>query len=108
MTQMDKSPVTAKEVREWSRRDTILSRVIDFVLKGWPDEFEASCELKQYFQRKDELTVEGCLLWGSRVVVPIRLQTEVLKELHDGHLGMSRMKMLAKGFVWWSGKENRR
>uniref|UniRef100_H2ZWC5 Gypsy retrotransposon integrase-like protein 1 n=1 Tax=Latimeria chalumnae TaxID=7897 RepID=H2ZWC5_LATCH len=44
---------------------------------------------------------DGCLLWGSRVVVPLTLKEKVLSELHDGHPGITRMKAVARSFVWW-------
>ena len=52
--------------------------------------------------RRNELSVEvGCLLWGSRVVVPTNLRSTILDQLHDCHPGISRMKALARSYVWW-------
>jgi len=50
-------------------------------------------ELKPYERRQHELTIEcGCLLWGNRVIVPYKLQSYVLGELHVSHPGIVRMK----------------
>ena len=46
-------------------------------------------------------TQQGCILWGTRVVVPSSLQEKVLQELHDTHPGMSEMKALARSYIWW-------
>ncbi|KAL5510077.1 hypothetical protein EMCRGX_G005553 [Ephydatia muelleri] len=43
----------------------------------------------------------GCLLYGSRVVIPPSLQSQVLQLLHLGHFGMQRMKQLARTAVYW-------
>ena len=40
-------------------------------------------------------------MWGSRVVVPPRGRGILLDELHSGHPGASRMKSLARSYVWW-------
>uniref|UniRef100_A0A0N4WFH5 RNA-directed DNA polymerase n=1 Tax=Haemonchus placei TaxID=6290 RepID=A0A0N4WFH5_HAEPC len=45
---------------------------------------------------------DGCLYYGHRIVVPKSLLGAVLKQLRDGHLGMTRMKMLARGYVYWT------
>ena len=61
-------------------------------------------ELLPYLNHRTELTIEeGCLLWGIRVVVPQKLQEIILRELHRDHLGMMRMKAVARSFVWWEG-----
>ena len=59
-------------------------------------------EFKPYVTRKPELSVlDGCVLWGSCVVIPPKGKTQVLDELHDSHTGISKMKMLACAYVWW-------
>ena len=53
-----------------------------------------------------KLTVEdGCLLWGGRVIIPQSLKEVVKAELHKEHLGISKMKALARGHVWWAGMD---
>ena len=41
------------------------------------------------------------MLWGTHVIVPPSLKDKVLQELHDTHPGISRMKSLARSYVWW-------
>ena len=84
LTEFDRSPVTAAEVKTYSRRDPVISKVVDFILtsKVWDT---GSPELKSYFERKDELSVEdGCLLWGNRVIIPPACRTKVLSYSHQG------------------------
>ena len=40
-------------------------------------------------------------MWGIRVVIPAVLRDRVLEVLHESHLGVVRMKTLARGYVWW-------
>ena len=55
-----------------------------------------------FFDKRQELTTEqGCLMWEMRVVIPQVYQQKVLEELHGGHLGVVRMKALARSHVWW-------
>ena len=72
------------------------------VLQGW-EEADTE-ELRPYRRRKDQLSVqEGCLLWGTRMVVPLAGCSAVLDELHQSHPGIARMKSLGRSYVWWPG-----
>ena len=79
----------------------ILSQVLGYVLSGWPDTCDNDV-LKPFYSRRMELSTQaGCLLWGNRVIVPPPGRQLILDELHAGHPGVSRMKSLARMFVWW-------
>ncbi len=42
-------------------------------------------------------------MWGLRAVIPEKLRSNLLEELHRDHMGMSRMKSMARSFFWWPG-----
>ena len=89
--QIQSLPVTAKNLKEETGRDTSLSKVLRYTQSGWPREVPR--ELKPYQQRQQELVVErGCLLWGTKVVVPPKYRAQVLEELHAGHPGIVRIR----------------
>ena len=94
------SPVASKESSFSSQRDSVLSKVTEYVLTSGPDSI--SEQLKPYHYCRNELSMENiCLLWRNRVVLPLNLQRKVLGELHDNHAGINRMKALARLYVWW-------
>ena len=98
---LENSPVTAHDIQVWTRRDPELARVLQYIWQGWPEEVDT--QLNQYHSKRAELSVhEGCILWGTRVVIPDRGR-EVLQELLQGHPGISRMTSLERMHVWWSG-----
>ena len=99
-------PVTVMEIASQTAKDKILSRVCTYVQhNSWP--FSIPEEIAPFHRKKEELTLsDGCLLWGKRVIVPSKLQPQLLAELHFGHIGICRMKSLACSFIWWPGLDN--
>ena len=91
------TPITATRIRQATRGDPILSRVLHYILHGWPAEEITPEEFRFYRTKREEFTVEdGCLLCGTRVVIPSRFRQEVLSELQLNHPGIVRMKSLAR------------
>ena len=99
---LDDSPVTADDIRKWIKKDPKLSQVLQFILQGWPN--HCSSDLEPFFSKRAELsTYDGCILWGTRVFIPQGGRDAVLQELHGGHPGISKMKAMARMYVWWPG-----
>ena len=93
--------VTADQVKAWTDKDPVLSRVREMVHNGWSAKDRGE-EFAPYEVRKLELSIQnGCVMWGSRVVVPKPGQGSVMRQLHQCHPGVSRMKALARSYVWW-------
>ena len=99
---LDTSPVTSDKIRTETRKDPILSKVFKHCELGWSNYALKDSNLTPYVRRKEELSLQnGCVLWGSRVIIPTTLRRNILKELHSCHVGSSRMKELARSYLWW-------
>ena len=78
MEHLEDSPVTADHIRVWTRRDPSLFSVVQCLRQGWP--MQSSPELHPFLSKKSELSLyQGCVLWGSRVVVPVQGREAVCK-----------------------------
>ena len=93
-------PVSASDVAKASAEDPILQRVMYCLMHGWPH--DVNSELMPFYRIRNELSVEAkCVLWGNRVIIPEVFRQTLLKELHSDHLGVSRMKSIARSYFWW-------
>ena len=76
-TQFVPLPVTSKAVARETRRDPVLTRVYELIVKGWSAPLDGD---KSYYKRRNELTVhQGCILWAIREVIPNKLQEGVFE-----------------------------
>ena len=99
---LQEAPVTAMQVARSTKKDPLLAKVSRCIQEGWPEIPEE--ELQPFWNRRLELSLhDGCIVWGGRVVVLGVWREHLLSELHGGHPGVSRMKSLARGLVWWPG-----
>lgn len=98
---IDELPITAAQVAKETSRDKQLATVLTSVQHGrWPSKI--SDDLLTYYRKANELSViDGCLMWGRRVIIPECLRKMLLAELHVNHIGMTRMKSLARSYIWW-------
>ena len=100
METLQSSPVSVKEIRTWTKEDPVLSKVKELLINGWKGD-GGSEDLRPFQQRHEKLSLQDdCVLWVCRVVIPKPGQRLILEELHSGHQGISKMKSLARSFVW--------
>ena len=74
-------------------------------MHGWPQGVnDGDEEMKKYFQKRNELSVEqGILMWGFRVIIPKMFRKQLLEDIHGSHLGIVKMKSIARSYFWWPG-----
>ena len=94
--QIETLPVTAAQIKISTKNDAILFEVLKCLRDDkWPEHI--SQELRPYFTKRDELSIENdIIMWGLRVVIPLCYHHKILSELHQNHPGMSRMKSLSR------------
>lgn len=94
-------PVTGEEIAKQTAVDPILRRVLEYTNNGWPTK-TVDPNLQKFHRRRDSLTsVSGCLCYCDRIIIPLSLQSRIIKQLHQAHPGIVRMKALARSYVYW-------
>ena len=59
---------------------------------------------RPYWNFRDKLGVlDGVLLKGNQIIVQKSIRTDILKEIHEGHLGASKCRLRAQTSVYWPG-----
>ncbi|KAA3674546.1 uncharacterized protein DEA37_0009003 [Paragonimus westermani] len=95
-------PVTATTIKNLTNHNEVLQKVMHNVRTRW-NQHNLYSNIRQFFHRRDSLSiVDGCLLFGERVVVPRVLRDKLLNQFHTGHPSINRMKALARSYVYWS------
>ena len=100
---LEELPVKVCDIKNATKVDPVSAKVVMYTSCGWPQSIkDLSDDLKLFYWRRNELTIEqGYILWGLCVVIPQKFQERLLNEIHEEHLGICRMKALARSYLWW-------
>ena len=91
LLQLDQLQVRAENVAKETRKDPHLGNIVRLL--------ESGSDLSRHGFKSPELNymlAADCLLFEHRIVIPPKLQRAVLNELHAAHLGIVKMKGIAR------------
>ncbi|XP_063750626.1 uncharacterized protein K02A2.6-like [Eleginops maclovinus] len=85
--------------------DDVCKRLKGMVQTGWPQNRKAlPPQLQLYWQyQQDLLVVDGLLMKGERLVIPVTMQEDMINKIHEGHQGMTKCVARAQQSMWWPG-----
>ena len=86
-------------------KDPELSALHKLISEGWPPKRSSVPDnLKDYWNYRDELTVEdGILLKNRKFIVPKNLQLVYIDKIHAGHLGINKSLQKPHEYLFWNG-----
>ena len=92
-----------KEFQEATRADQSLQTVAQLTKQGWPDhKNKVPADAKPYWSFKEEIhEADGILFKSHKMIVPERLRPEMLKRIHESHLGIEKSKRRARDILYW-------
>lgn len=94
--------MTHTDIKRETYKEQTLTQVVYHMKNGWPEVVNDT--LKPFWIRRNEMSLnQECLMWGIRIVIPTKLRDSILQDLHSGHLGVVKMKSIARNYCWWPG-----
>ncbi|XP_037944434.1 uncharacterized protein K02A2.6-like [Teleopsis dalmanni] len=96
--QINQLPVKAERIAIETRKDKHLGKIIRLLESG-------RCLKREGYKSPEASYVlsSGCLTFEHRVVIPPHYRQRLLENLHTSHLGMVKMKGIARSFIYWPG-----
>ena len=81
-----------QKLKQETMMDPVLNKLSEIIVMGWPETIkELPLEVRQYWSFRDELSViDGIIMKGKSIVIPQKMQKDILKQLHTAHLGVDK------------------
>ena len=91
------------EIRNETKKDEVLSQILQYVLEGFPEhKHQMLPETRTFWNFRDQITIDnGILLNGHRVIIPASLKKSFLNDIHAGHLGVTKCQQRARTSIYW-------
>lgn len=99
-------PIKFDDIQLATKQCPILRNAIELIKNGWPAcrKHIASQEVSKFFDHRHGLIlIDDCVFHGDRLIIPNELRNKTLDELHRGHHGYVKIKLLAQIMVFWPG-----
>ncbi|XP_038063231.1 uncharacterized protein K02A2.6-like [Patiria miniata] len=104
-SQWPASDAKLAEITDETVQDNVLSLVSSYVKDGWPKYIkDVDPDVKRYWEEQDKISqINGILTYGDRIIIPQKMQQEMLEKLHEGHHGVTKSRLRANQAIWWPG-----
>ena len=99
-------PVTLEKIKEATDESTVMQELKGAIKKGYVERDQTN--LRPYKKIINELSYEqGVVLRGERIVIPEKLQSEVIQVAHETHMGRVKTIGLLKETMWFPGLDRK-
>ena len=93
------------QIQRATEMDESLQILKAVIHQGWPEDKSAlPAIISPYFNMRDEMSVQhGLIFKAERVVVPQPCREELVRRIHNSHLGVNACLSRARECLYWPG-----
>ena len=93
------------ELKNETKKDNQLQQLISMLKSGWPtNKRDTPKACLPFWNLRDELSISDNIIFkGEKIVIPKKLQPEILRHIHSSHLGIEKCKRRARDVLFWPG-----
>lgn len=98
-------PMSSERVaalRTATSKDDTLMKISEFYYNGWPAAHKVPTECKPFYALMNSIYIEaGIAFVDDKIIVPTNLREDMMKQLHKGHIGISKTIQKARTIFYW-------
>ena len=92
---MPVSDTRLKMIHDATQNGSEIQQIISLMRNGWPETGKNLLDpINAYFSTRNELSLDGLLLYRNRVVIPASQRREILDKLHTSYQDFVKAKNL--------------
>ena len=93
------------KIKQAVETDSQMQTLKQTIIQGWPElRSECSKQVLEFWNHRDELSVESDLVFrGHKLVIPRSQRAELLESVHVGHMGVEKTISRAREALFWPG-----
>ena len=89
-------------IRRHTKTDSTLQTLMNVVKQGFPEDKKLPVCVRNYWSYRDELsTQDGLVYRGTRIIIPVKMRSQLLTRAHVSHLGIQYTVNTAKEIMFW-------
>ena len=93
------------ELKDETKKDNQLQQMTYMIKTGWPtNKRDTPKECVPFWNFRDELCVSDNIIFkGEKVVIPRKMQSQLLRYIYSSHLSIEKCKQGARDVLFWPG-----
>ncbi|XP_052797485.1 uncharacterized protein K02A2.6-like [Mya arenaria] len=105
MSHLPVSDRKLNELKDKTSQDETLVLLKQTILQGWPTSRKmCPSQILPFWNFRDELTsIDGLVMKGNKIIIPISMQSQMLELIHTGHMGVEKCLRRARDVMFWPG-----
>ena len=99
------SDIKLAQLRQVTKEDQDTQILSKHIKEGWPQNKQnVPVQIRLFWNVRHDLhLIDGLVMKGQCLVIPLSWRPNILQQIHNGHFGIEKSKARARAAVYWPG-----